>query len=383
MTRRICVVTGTRADYGLLYCLLQGLRADPQVELQVVACGMHLSPEFGDTWRAIEADGLPIAAKVEMLLSGDTPSAVAKSVGLGVIGFADAYARLDPDVVVVLGDRTEIFAAAQAAMIGGRLLAHIHGGELTEGILDDPVRHAITKMAQLHFTAAEGFARRVVQMGETPESVFAVGAPGLEAARCLPLLDRAALEADLGFALGETLLLVTYHPVTWGVVQPEAAFAELLAALDAFPDARVIVTWPNSDAGGRALIPMIEHYAAARPRVLAVRSLGQLRYLSAMRQAAALVGNTSSGIIEAPSFATPTVNLGIRQDRRPRAASVIDCAEERGAITAAICRALSAEFRAGLAGMVNPYDGGDTAARIITVLKGPLEAFRRKRFHDL
>lgn len=383
MSRRICVVTGTRADYGLLYWLMKSLQDDPAITLQVVVCGMHLAPEFGETWRVVEADGFPVAARVDMLLAGDSTVAAAKSVGLGVIGFADAFERLQPDVVVVLGDRTEILAAAQAAMIGGRLLAHIHGGEVTEGMLDDSVRHAVTKMAHLHFTAADAFTRRVVQMGEDPATVYTVGAPGLETIRRLQPLGRDELAAELGLPLDGPLLLVTYHPVSWAATPPEAAFGEVLAALDDFPEARVVLTWPNADAGGRAIVPLIERYAAGHPdRVRACRSLGQLRYLSALREAAAMVGNSSSGIIEAPSLATPTVNVGDRQARRPRADSVIDCAERREAIAAAIRRALSPDFRAGLAGMRSPYDGGDTAARIHAVLAGPLDTLRRKRFCD-
>lgn len=383
MTRRICVVTGTRADYGLLTGLLRRLRDDPAVTLQVVACGMHLSPEFGLTWRQIADDGFAIDARVEMLLSADTPTAIAKSVGLGCIGFADAFERLAPDIVVVLGDRVEMLAAAQAAVIGGHVLAHIHGGELTEGMLDDSVRHAISKLAHLHFTAAEDFRRRLIRMGERPGTVHRVGAPGLEALRALPCPGRAELAAELDFDLGETLLAVTYHPVSWSEPPPGWCFGQVLAALDRFPDAQVILTWPNADAGGRALVPLLEAYAAARPgRVLALRSLGQRRYAAAVRHAAAVIGNSSSGIIEVPSLGTATVNIGRRQDRRPRAASVIDCADDAEAITAAITRALSPEFRAGLAAVANPYDAGPAAERIAAVLCGDLADVRVKRFHD-
>lgn len=383
MTRKICVVTGTRADYGLLSGLMRRLRDDPAVTLQVVACAMHLSPEFGLTWRQIAADGFTVDARVEMLLSADSPSAITKSVGLGCIGFADAFARLAPDVVVVLGDRFEMLAAAQAAVIGGHVLAHIHGGELTEGMLDDSVRHAISKLAHLHFTAAEDFRRRLIRMGERPETVHTVGAPGLEAIRALPVPSRAELAEELGFDLGETLFVVTYHPVSWSEPPPERCFSELLSALDGFPEARIIITWPNADAGGRAIIPLLEAYAAARPQqVLAVRSLGQHRYVAAVRHAAAVIGNSSSGLIEVPSLGTATVNIGRRQNRRPRAVSVIDCADDAGAIRAAIMRALSPDFRSSLAAVVNPYDAGPTAERIAAVLTGDLADAGFKRFHD-
>jgi UDP-hydrolysing UDP-N-acetyl-D-glucosamine 2-epimerase len=386
MSRRICVVTGSRAEYGLLYWLMRALADDPEVDFRLAVTGMHLAPEFGSTWRAIEADGFAIDETVETLLSGDTPVAVAKSIGLGVIGFADAFARMRPDIVVLLGDRFETFAAAQAAMIATIPIAHIHGGEVTEGAVDEAMRHAITKMAHLHFTAAEPYRRRVIQLGEDPARVFTVGAPGLDNVSRIEPLDRPALARGLDFDLGAApLLLVTYHPATANGVRPERPTRALLDALDAFPELRVLITHANADAGGRVVNRMIDERAAARPgRVKAVASLGTAVYLSAMRAAAAVVGNSSSGIIEAPALGRPTVNLGERQAGRLRAASIIDCAEETGAIKAAIETALSPAFQAAAAQAEPPYGRGGAAAAIHRVLRSvPLDDLARKHFHDL
>lgn len=381
--RRICVVTGSRAEYGLLYWPLRAIAGEPGLRLQVVATGAHLSPEFGLTWRQIEADGFGIDAKVEMLLSGDTPAAITKSLGLGVIGFADAFERLAPDLVVVLGDRFEILAAAQAAVLARVPLAHIHGGELSENAFDESIRHAITKMAQWHFVAAEPYRKRVVQMGEAPERVFNVGAPGLDHLARLDWMSRAELERELGLPLGTPLLLATYHPETLAGSPPEQGMRELLDALERFPQATVVLTYPNADTGGRVLIRMIDEFAAARrPRVAAFASLGQRRYLSLMREADAVVGNSSSGITEAPALRRATVNVGGRQDGRLKASSVIDCAGDAAAIAAAIGRALSAPFRASLAGTVSLYGAGNASAAIVARLKGDLPRVQ-KPFFDI
>jgi UDP-hydrolysing UDP-N-acetyl-D-glucosamine 2-epimerase len=383
--RRICVVTGTRAEFGLLYWLMKGIQGDPDLELRVIATGMHLSPEFGLTFRAIEEAGLPIDRRVEMLLSSDTAVGVAKSIGLGVIGFADALDSLRPDILVVLGDRYEILAAAQAAMVARIPVAHIHGGEATEGLIDEPIRHCVTKMSHYHFAAAEPYRRRIIQLGEDPARVFNFGAVGLDNIHRLRLLERDELARDLGFDLGKAYFLVTYHPVTLGDGRPAEAMASLFAALDAFPDARVVFTKPNSDADGRAIAALIDAYVAARPgRAIARTSLGQVRYLSAMRHAAAVVGNSSSGLIEAPEFRVPTVNVGDRQRGRLKAASVLDCAGGAAEVEAAIRAALAPAFRASLAGMVSPYHGHDVAGKILSVLRtAPLEGIVMKRFHDL
>lgn len=383
--RRIAVVTGTRADYGLLSGILQEIQHEPRLELQLIVTGMHLSPEFGNTYQQIEVDGFEITERVELLLSGDSAVAIAKSIGLGTIGFADAYARLNPDLVVLLGDRFEILAAAQAALVALIPIAHLHGGEVTEGAFDEAIRHSITKMASLHFVAAEPFRQRVIQLGEPPERVFTVGAPGLDNIRQMKLLTRVELETQLGFGLGETTFLVTYHPETLSKRPPSESMGELLSALDSFPDAKVVITYPNADTSGRILIDQIRDYSSSRKeRILAIASLGQLRYLSLMSVARVVIGNSSSGLIEAPSFALPTVNLGGRQGGRLRAASVIDCTPRAPDIIKAIEVALSPGFRASIERLDNPYGDGRTAPRVVEQLcRVELEGLCRKRFHDI
>lgn len=383
--RRLCVVTGSRAEYGILYWLLREIAADPDLRLQLVATGMHLSPEFGLTYRAIEADGFVIDRKVEMLLSSDSCAGIAKSVGLGVIGFADAYAELQPDAVIVLGDRFEIFAAVQAAYLSDLPVAHISGGEITEGALDDGIRHAISKLSRLHFVSTEVYRRRVIQLGETPDTVFNVGALGLDNLTRLPLLDRAELSLELGFDLSGDFLLVTYHPATLGDEAPCQGLLALLEALEHFRHLKIVLTKPNADAGGRAMMELIDRYGAGHPdRVYVTSSLGQLRYLSAMKLCAAVVGNSSSGLIEAPTAGKPSVNIGVRQAGRMRADSTIDCADRCDAIVAAINAALSPEWRARAAQTQSPFGDGQTAPRIKDILKNrELPRHAIKHFHDL
>lgn len=381
--RKICVVTGSRADYGLLYWLMKGIAADPALELQVVATGMHLAPEFGLTVRQVEDDGFRVAARVEMLLSSDTPVAISKSLGLGVIGFADALQQLRPDVMVVLGDRFEILAAAQAALVLGIPTAHIHGGERSEEAFDESIRHAITKMAQWHFVAAEPYRKRVVQMGEPPERVFNCGSPGLDHLDTLQWLTRAELEKALGMRLGLPLFLVTYHPVTLSGDSPVGPMQELLEALEAFPEATLVFTYPNADTGGRAIIGCIDAFVARHPqRARAFVSLGQQRYLSLMRECDVVIGNSSSGLTEAPALRRATVNLGGRQAGRLKAASVIDAPERREAIEAAIRKALSEGFRRGLPHTESPYGAGGASQAILARLRGALPSIR-KPFFDI
>lgn len=385
MSRKICVVTGSRAEFGLLRCLMQDIADAPDLELQVAATGMHLSPEYGLTYREIEAAGFSIAARVEMLLGADTPSAIAKSMGLGMIGFADAFARLAPDIVVVLGDRFEILSAASAALVARIPLAHLHGGELTEAAFDDAIRHAITKMSHLHFVAAEDYRRRVIQLGEPPDRVFNVGGLGVDAIKRLALLPRDALEADLGFELGPRSLLVTFHPVTLeGEAESTRQMRALLDALAALDDVRLVFTLPNADTGGKALARMVERFVAHHPRASHHASLGQLRYLSLLAQVDAVVGNSSSGLAEAPTFGVPTVNIGDRQNGRLQAQSVINSVPAEAAILEAIQLAFSSGFRRGIGGVVNPYGDGGAASKIVEVLSThPLSDLLAKRFHDL
>jgi UDP-hydrolysing UDP-N-acetyl-D-glucosamine 2-epimerase len=364
---RICVVTGSRAEYGLLYWLLHDLREDPHFELQLVVTGMHLAPEFGLTVRQIEQDGFQVAARVDMLLSGDSPAAVAKSVGLGVIGMSDALQRLQPDLMLVLGDRFEILAAAQAAMLHRVPIAHIAGGDVTEGAVDESIRHAITKMACVHFVTHVDAARRVRQMGENPARVHTVGSPGLDHLKRKPLLDRAALEQALGHPLGKRNLLLTFHPVTLEADDGVGEFEALLQALDGLPsEVTMWFTRPNADAGGRGLAARLDAYAAGHPgRAHVYASLGQLRYLSLMAQVDAVVGNSSSGLYEAPSLGVATVNIGDRQRGRLAAASVLHCEARAEAIGQAIRQAMAMDCR----DVVNPYGDGATAPRILAALR--------------
>ena len=379
--RKVAVVTGSRAEYGLLYWVLHDLRAAEDVDLQLIVTGMHLSPEFGLTVREIERDGFAIARRVEMLLSSDTPSGVAKSIGLGVIGMSDALEQLAPDVVLVLGDRFEILAAAQACLVHNIPLAHIAGGDTTEGAFDESIRHAITKMAHLHFVTNEVSARRVRQMGEDPAQVLVTGNPGLDHLHRLPLLDRDALAAALGAPLGRRNLLVTFHPVTLEPGHSEQQFAELLLALDGLgPETTLWFTRPNADTGGRALSAMLDHWAASRPgRAHVHASLGQLRYLSLMAQVDAVLGNSSSGLYEAPSFHVPTVNIGDRQKGRLSAESVIHCE----AVSTAIAHALDQALGMDCGAVVNPYGDGVASGRIVAALRcmPPRAQLLKKHFH--
>ncbi len=383
--RKICVVTGTRAEYGLLYWLIKEIQADDALELQIIATGAHLSPEFGLTYKTIENDGFYIDQKVEILLSSDSPVGVTKSMGVALLGFADAFVRLSPDIVVVLGDRYEILAAAEAAMMANIPIAHIHGGEITEGAIDDSIRHAITKMAHLHFVAASEYRKRVIQMGENPEHVYEVGAVGIDNIVKTPLMSLDELEQSLQFSLGEKYFLVTYHPVTVTTARKEDALHNLFDALDAFPDYHILITKSNSDAGGREINRRLDAYAEARKdRVSCHASLGQLRYLSAMKHAATVVGNSSSGLLEAPVLKTPTVNIGARQKGRLRYPSVIDSSEETGAIADALRKVVSEEFKREWADMEIPHADGKIASRIKTILCDiSLDGLFQKRFQDL
>ncbi|MGZ4953923.1 MAG: UDP-N-acetylglucosamine 2-epimerase [Methylobacter sp.] len=383
--RKICVVTGSRAEYGLLYWLMKEIQDDSALELQVIVTGMHLSPEFGLTWKQVEQDGFIIHRKVEMLLSSDTPVGISKSIGLGVIGFADALECLQPDVLVVLGDRFEIFAACQAAMTYRIPIAHIHGGEITEGAVDDAIRHAITKMSHLHFTATESYRRRVIQLGEQPQRVFNAGAPGLDNIFRLQLLDKPQLEQAIGFKLGKRNLLVTFHPVTLDNATAASQFGNLLKALDCFDDSHIIFTQPNADADGRVIIGMIEQYRQRFPeRIASFVSLGSLRYLSALKYMDAVIGNSSSGLIEAPAFKIGTINIGDRQKGRLCADSVIHCEPEVDAIVQAFNRLFSEKFQESLKTVENPYGNSGASAKIKELLKSQsLDGLLKKSFYDL
>lgn len=364
--KKICVVTGTRAEYGLLYWLMKDIEADSGLQLQLIVTGMHLSPEFGLTYRKIEEDGFRIDSKVEMLLSSDTAVGVAKSIGLGVIGFADALARLEPDLLLVLGDRFEILAAVEAAMIARTPVAHIAGGDVTEGAFDESIRHSITKMSHLHFVTNAGSGRRVVQMGENPAHVYPVGNPGLDHIRRTRLLSRGELEQELDFEFREKNLLITFHPSTLEEEDAGKQFQNLLRALDSLGgDVGLIFTYPNADPQGRELIRILEEFLAGRPNTRGYKSLGQQRYLSLLAQVNAVVGNSSSGLYEAPSFKIPTVNIGDRQKGRLRAASVLDCGSAEQEIRSALERAWTMDCSQ----VVNPYGDGHSSEKILRFLK--------------
>ena len=385
--RKITVVTGTRAEYGHLYWIIKGIHQDPELELQLIVTGMHLSPEFGLTVKEIEKDGFPIAERVEMLLSSDTETAIATSMGIGMIGFAKAYEHLRPDVLVVLGDRFEIHAAVSASIPFRLPVAHIHGGEITRGAMDELFRHSITKMSHLHFPSTEIYRKRIIQMGEFPENVFCFGAPGLDNVYKLNLMNREELSCELGLSMDKKIGVVTYHPVTLEKDTAESQIFELLQALKSLPDIYWVFTLSNADTGGRVIIETINDFARNNPeKGKAFTSLGQLRYLSLLKHAIVMVGNSSSGLTEAPSFELPVVNIGDRQSGRVRGRNVIDVSEcKKELISNAIERALSAEFKNFSKGMKNPYGEGHASQKIVEKLKTiPLsEKLIKKRFYEI
>ncbi len=383
--RKICVVTGTRADYGLLSSLMRELDDDPSLSLQIVVTGAHLSPKFGKTIREVESDGFPITACVDIEIADDTQLSVARSTGLGVERFAKEFSTLLPDIIVILGDRYEVLAVATAALVLGIPLAHIHGGEITEGAMDDSIRHAVTKLSHLHFTVAEAYRDRVIQMGENPQNVFLTGALCLDSLSNMELLDYAALEASTGFDLGDAFFLVTYHPETRSDGDDLVAMEAMFSALSDYPEHRVLITGVNADPGGNALTALVEKTRQASPgRIFSVVSLGQRRYLSAMKHADAVVGNSSSGIIEAPALGTSTVNIGARQAGRVRAASVIDSQPTESGIRVALTQALSPAFKEQAKQKPYPFGKPGAGRFIKTVLKGAnLSHITAKRFNDL
>ena len=381
--RKIAVFTGTRAEYGLLYWLLKDIQTDAELKLQLLVSGTHLSPEFGCTYQQIEQDGFIIDEKIEILLSSDTAVGVAKSMGLGVLGFTDALSRLKPDALVILGDRFEALAAAQTAMILRIPVVHLHGGEITEGAYDDAIRHAITKLSHIHCTSTDVYRKRVIQLGEAPERVKNVGAIGLDHLSRSSFLTLGELSKSLNFSLTQSYFLVTYHPVTLADEKPEISFQALIDALDEFPEYQVILTYPNADDGGRRIIPLLEAYASKNPhRVLAIKSLGQVRYLSAVKYAAAVVGNSSSGIIEVPSFDVATIDIGMRQQGRLAAKSVIHCSPNKKDIVNAIQNGINKSYKYSNEAIDNPYGQGDASGQIIKLLK-EIKENTFKSFHDL
>lgn len=384
--RTICVVTGSRAEYGLLQSLIKEINEDSELQLQIVVTGMHLSPEFGLTYKEIIKDGYSISAKVEMLLSSDTSVGIAKSMGLGLVGFADVWERLNPDIIVLLGDRFEMMVAAQSAMIFNIPIAHLHGGESTEGLIDEAIRHSITKMSHLHFVSTDKYRQRVIQLGEQPERVFQVGAIGLDNIRNLTLLSKAEFEQSISFQLSNPTFLVTYHPLTLQHKNSVELTQQLLDACQLFKDASIIFTMPNADTDGRIIAQMIDQYVREHPdRAVSFVSLGQLRYLSALQYVDVVIGNSSSGLIEVPLFRKPTINIGPRQEGRVKGSTVIDCGETTEEIVQAIQKVLSASFyETNLRNAVSEYGDGQTAPRIKKILKEfDLSNIIQKKFYEV
>lgn len=381
--RKICVVTGTRAEYGLLFWLMKEIQDDEELKLQLIVTGMHLSPEFGLTYKEIEKD-FKIDKKIEMLLSSDTAVGISKSISLAQISFAEAYDELKPDILVVLGDRYEIFAAASAAMIAGIPIAHLHGGETTEGAFDEAIRHSITKMSHLHFTATEEYKNRVIQLGENPNRVFNIGGMGIENIKRLKLLNKKEFEKSIDFTLNRKNILVTFHPVTLEKSTAKEQFQELLNAIDELKDTNIIFTKANSDTDGKIINKMIDTYVSKNThKSVAFSSLGQLRYLSALQYIDTVAGNSSSGLLEAPSFKIATVNIGNRQKGRIQAFSVIDCKPNKKSILEAFKKASSSEFKEILKTTINPYGEGCASTKVVEELKKVnLNTILKKVFYD-
>lgn len=385
LKRRICVVTGSRADYGHLFWLMQEINEDPTLQLQLIVTGSHLETSFGETYQEIEKHGFTIDARVPLEQKDDSRVEITKAMGRGMIGFADALKTLNPSIVVVLGDRFEIFTAASAALMANLPIAHIHGGEVTEGALDDSLRHAITKMAHAHFAVTQNYSDRIIQMGEAPERVFVTGVPGLDNIDRLDLPDQSTLEQELGIELGEAFFLVTYHPETIGQHDLVQATKELIKALEKFPNHRVLITGVNADPDHQKIKDCFKNYALQNPKRVHLRtSLGTRFYLTAMKFCSCVIGNSSSGIIEAPAMNIPTVNIGNRQKGRLRAPSVIDCPSEHIVIQGAIEKALTARFKNSLKAMQPPYGRGGASIVIKEHLKDlNLESISLKKFYDI
>ena len=384
--KKVCVVTGTRAEYGLLKPVIDKIYNSDTLELQLAVTGMHLSPEFGLTYQEIEKDGYPITAKVEMLLSSDTNVGITKSMAVALMGFADFFEHNKPDMVVILGDRYEMLMVAVAAMIAKIPIAHIHGGELTEGLIDEAIRHSITKMSFLHFTATNEYMKRVIQLGEQPNRVHNVGALGVENIKTVALLKQKELERALGFELKEKMILVTYHPVTLENMSAKQQFQNVLSVLDKLSDYFIIFTKANADTNGRIINQMIDEYVSHnKERSIAFTSLGQMRYLSILPYCKFVLGNSSSGLIEVPSFKIPTINIGDRQRGRVCADSVYSCGTSIGEIEEAIDVVTSEQWEEIMQKMQNPYEGVRTSEKIVEIIEEVLEKgiHIKKVFYDM
>lgn len=386
MKKKITILTATRAEYGLLKPIIIALRDTEEFEVEVVVTGAHLSPEFGLTYLEIQNDKISIARKIEILLSSDTPTAISKSMGLALISFSEYFEESRPDALIVLGDRYETLAVCCAAMNARIPIVHLYGGETTEGAIDEAVRHSITKMSYLHFTSTEQYRRRVIQLGEHPDRVFAVGAMGVENALKMKLLSKEELEKSISFSLSKPYAVVTFHPVTLEEEGAKKQFGEILKAFARHKNLKYIFTKANADASGRVINQMIDEYVKYNIDAVCFESLGSLRYLSAVKYASMVIGNSSSGLIEVPSFRVPTINIGDRQKGRRQAESVINCQPVEGEVDKAMQFALSAEFRAGLATAKNPYGDGNTSKRIVNIMRkylGDGKINLKKKFYNI
>lgn len=384
--KKLTIVTATRAEYGLLAPIIKKFINEPEIDVRVVVTGAHLSPEFGMTVKEIEADGIPIDKKIEILLSSDTPVAISKSMGLALISFAEYFDESKPDALMVLGDRYETLAVACAAMNARIPIIHLYGGEATEGAIDEAVRNAITKMSFLHFTSTEEYKHRVIQMGEAPDRVFCVGAMGVENAKKMPFLSKVDLEDKLGFALGEDYAVLTFHPVTLENNTAEQQVKELLEAICQLPEITFLCTKANADANGRIINELIEKYSQKYSNIYLVDSLGAQGYLSAVKYAKFVIGNSSSGIVEVPSFKIPTINIGDRQLGRIQDRSVINCKPIKKEILDAIKKALSKDFEDELNNLKSPYGDGETSDKIVELTEDFFNNDRfklKKKFYNL
>lgn len=384
MSRKICVITGSRAEYGLLRWIMQGIKDHPDLTLQLIVTGMHLSKDFGMTVDEIENDGFAINDKIEILSYTDTSLGISQSMADALLGFAEAFNRLKPDLVLVLGDRYEVFSAATSAHIARIPIAHIHGGESTEGLIDEAFRHSITKMSQIHFVAAKEYRQRVIQLGENPEKVFLVGGLGIDGINNLKLLDKEMLENKLDFKFGTKNLLVTFHPVTLEKLTAKNQMKELLLALSELKDTKIIFTMPNSDAESKAIFQLIQDFVQRNPSAKAYYSLGQQKYFSTIMYVDAVVGNSSSGLLEVPSFKKPTVDIGDRQRGRIKAKSVISCSPQAEDIGRAIKKLYSSNFQDTLQEVESPFGKGGASQKILTVLESVhLQSLLKKEFYNL
>tara|TARA_B100000212_G_scaffold247070_1_gene188747 strand:- start:381 stop:1538 length:1158 start_codon:yes stop_codon:yes gene_type:complete len=382
--KKICVVTGSRAEYGLLRWVLEGINKSKLLDLQLIVTGMHLLPEFGSTINSIEKDGFYINKKIEMLLCSDTPVGITKSMGIGLIGFAEALNELMPDLLLVLGDRFEILTAVNAALLARIPIAHIHGGESTEGAIDEAIRHSITKMSHIHFVASRIYRNRVIQLGEHPNTVYNIGGLGIDNFIKLNLLDKNSLEKSIEFKLKNINLLITFHPVTLENNTSKNQMNELLHSLSELKETGLIFTMPNSDADSKVIFKMIQDFVRKNTNARIYSSLGQLKYLSCIKYVDAVIGNSSSGIIEVPYLKKPTINIGDRQKGRLKADTIIDCKPQRLSINKAIKKALSNDFKLKIKDSINPYGNGGGSEKIVKIIEGyNLQNILKKNFYNI